>query len=328
MANKKKTSISDIARAMGVSVTTISFILNGKAQEKRISESLTRRVLDYVNKVGYKPSKLIRKSSTAPTKVLAFLGETTRNPFLVEVGEHVESIAAELGYQVLYFNTSNDGDKTDRLLQVCIEKEIDGVMIAPAEGLEEILQKMKAKIPMVLFDRFVPTLDISYVVSDNRRGAYEATRYLLENGHKRVGLVSLYSNQTHIRGRLDGYMDAMDEFRVQSFIRKLNEESSREEVQEQIDEFIADNKLEAVIFATQQLAVQGLYAVKRNGRSLSKGFTFDDQALFEYGEPAICVVKQDSEKLAQELVDTLIKTIGGKLQETRKAEVSCKLLLR
>src|SRR5690606_41514040 len=65
-----------------------------------------------------------------------FRSETSSNPFLVEVGEHVESIAAELGYQVLYFNTSNDGDKTDRLLQVCIEKEIDGVMIAPAEGLE------------------------------------------------------------------------------------------------------------------------------------------------------------------------------------------------
>lgn len=327
MAKKKRISISDIAKALGISITTVSFILNGKAKERRISDALNRRVLDYVKKVGYKPSQLVRKPA-GQTKVLALLLENIANPFFSEVGRHIERIAAESGYQVLYCDTANDANKARQHIQLCIDKEVDGLIVIPPEDFEETIEKMKQRIPMVLFDRFLPTVATSYVVSDHRKGAYDATKHLLEQEKKRIGLVSLYSNQTHIRGQLDGYMDAMDEFRMQSFIRKISSESSAEEMEAQIAEFIVDNKLDAALFATHYLTVSGLSGIKKKDVTMPRIITFDDHILFEHYTPSISVVVQDTEQLAQKLTETLIGEIEGKLKEVYKIVIPCQLNVR
>lgn len=324
MARKKQISISDVAKAQGISITTVSFILNGKAKERRISDALNKRVLDYVKKIGYKPSQLVRKPA-GEAKVLALLLEDIADPFFLEVTKQVERIAGEVGYQVLFFDTGSDLNKTRQHIQLCIDKEVDGVIVIPPEGFEEIAGKMKERIPMVLFDRFLPAIDMHYVVSDNRQGAYEATKYLLEKVGKRIGLVSLYSSQTHIRGRLDGYMDAMDEFRTPSFIRKLSAESPDEEKGEQIVEFIIDNKLDAVLFAAQYLAVSGFCAIRKKGLAMPMFVTFDKHILFEGNNLTDTAVLQHVEQLAQKLVETLIDEIGGKLKEVRQLVIPCKL---
>lgn len=327
MATKKRISISDIAKAMGTSITTVSFILNGKAKERRISDALNKRVLDYVKKVGYKPSQLIRKS-VGRTKVLALLLENITDPLFSEVGKHIEKMGAASGYHVLYYDTSNDINKTRQYIQLCIEKEFDGLIVVPPEDFEETIGKMKPPIPMVLFDRFLPTVETSYVVSDNRQGAYDATKHLLEQENKRVGLVSLYSNQTHIRSRLDGYMDAMDEFRMQPFIRKLSAESPVSEMGEQMIEFIVDNKLDAVLFASYHLAINGLKAIKGQTAVLPRMVAFDDHMLFALHSPAVSVVAQDAERIAAELMRTLTMEIEGKLKEVRSVLVPSTLIVR
>ncbi|NGM64674.1 LacI family DNA-binding transcriptional regulator [Sphingobacterium sp. SGR-19] len=327
MATKKRISISDIAKAMGTSITTVSFILNGKAKERRISDALNKRVLDYVKKIGYKPSQLIRKPA-GRTKVLALLLENITDPLFSEVGRHIEKMGAASGYHVLYFDTSNDANKTMQHIQLCIEKEFDGLILVPPEDFEEAADKTKQHIPMVLFDRFLPTVKTSYVVSDNRRGAYDATKHLLEQENKRVGLVSLYSNQTHIRSRLDGYMDAMDEFRMQPFIRKLSAESPMREMEEQMVEFIGDNKLDAVLFANHHLAINGMKAIDGQVAVLPRIVAFDDHALFTLHSPAVSVVAQNAEQIAEELMRTLTLEIEGKLKEARGVLVPSMLVIR
>lgn len=329
MAMKKRISISDIAKALGTSITTVSFILNGKAKERRISDALTKRVLDYVKKVGYKPSQLVRNAPGGQTKVLALLFEDINHPFFSEVGKHIERIAAESGYHIVHCNTGNDTRKISQLIRLCVDKEIDGVLMTPSEDLEETILKIKKQhIPTVLFDRFIPTVDTHYVISDNRKGAYDASKHLLEMGSKRVGLVSLYSNQTQMRARLDGYMDAMDEFQQQSFIKKLNVGGPDREIGEQIVEFIVDNKLDAVLFANHYLAIGGLKAIKGQPIVLPRMVTFDDHVLFTLHSPAVSVVAQDAEKVAVELMQTLTAEIEGKLKEERKVVVPCTLIVR
>src|SRR5690606_10574068 len=137
-----------------------------------------------------------------------------------------------------------------------------------------------------------------HVISDNRQGAYEATKYLSEIGGRRDGLVSLYSNQTQVRARLDGYMDAMDELEQQSFIRKLNVDGTGDEVGEQIVSFIVDNKLDAILFASHCLAIDGLKAMKGKTNVFPQIATFDDHVLFELHTPAISVVIQDGKAVA------------------------------
>src|SRR5690606_12363768 len=143
MAKKKRTTISDIAKALGISITTVSFILNGKSKERRISAGSTKRVLDYVKKIGYKPSQLVRNTSANQTKMLAVMVDDISNPFFSAIGKSIEKIAAMSGFHVIHFNTENDTKKAQQLIQFCIDKEIDGVMMAPCEDTEEAVLKLK-----------------------------------------------------------------------------------------------------------------------------------------------------------------------------------------
>ncbi|NQD69101.1 LacI family DNA-binding transcriptional regulator [Sphingobacterium shayense] len=326
---KKRVLISDIAKALGISVTTVSFILNDKAKEKRISDALTKRVLDYVKKVGYKPNQLAKSLRTGQTKILGLLVEDIANPFFSNVAKYIERQAYEAGYHIIYCSMDNDELKAKELIQLFMDRQVDGFIITPSEGLESTIQNIKQNnTPLVLFDRFMPNVETNYVVSDNKRGAYDATKHLLEAKNKRVGLISLYSNQTQMRDRLDGYMEAMDEFRTQSFVKKLDLDSPDEESKAQILEFVVDNNLDAVLFATNYLAVDGLKALKENKIPLPKMVAFDEHTLFKLHDPSISVVSQDIERLTKELISTLISEIEGKLKEVRQLTIPCSLIVR
>ena len=329
MGMKKRISISDIAKAMGTSITTVSFILNGKAKERRISESLTRRVLDYVKKVGYKPSQLVRNSRSGQIKIILVLVENIDNPFYLEVLRHVERIASGSGYQVVFAQAGGDHLKTSQFIQLCASKEFDGLLMTAPEDTEGIVSYIrKEHIPTVFFDKIIPDVDIPYVISDNRSGAYDATKHLLETGYKRVGLVSLYSNQMPMRSRLDGYMDAMDQFQQQSFIRKLNLAEAVHEIGDQIIEFIAESKLDAVFFTDYRLAIAGLKALRLHNSPLPAMVAFDDHMAFQLYSPTVTVVLQDAEQVAATLLSTLFLSIDKKLSAVEALKVPCRLIIR
>ncbi|WP_312138594.1 LacI family DNA-binding transcriptional regulator [Sphingobacterium sp.] len=327
---RKRILISDIAKTLGVSVTTVSFILNGKAKEKRISESLTKRVLEYVKKVGYKPNQLAQSLRTGQSKILGLIVEDISNPFFSNIAKYIERIAYENGYHIIYCSMDNDPTKAKELIQLFYDRQVDGYIITPPEGLEDTLSNLnKNNVPLVLFDRYVPQLETHYVVLDNFNGAFEATKHLLDNPkNKKVGFVSLYSNQTQMRDRLEGYMKAIDDYQQQAYIKKVRLDEDEESAVEQLYEFIHDNNLDAVLFATNYLAIDGLKAVKENGIKLPNMVAFDDHTLFKLHDPDISVVTQDTVAIANELIHTLLNEIKGKNKELQKIVIPCELLVR
>jgi len=154
---KKRILISDIAKALGVSVTTVSFILNDKAKEKRISESLTKRVLDYVKKVGYKPNELAKSLRTGKTKIIGLIIEDISNPFFGNIARLIETKVYEQGYRIIYCSTNNDSEKTKELIGMFKDRQVDGFIITPSEGIEDTISNLiQSNVPVVLFDRYLP----------------------------------------------------------------------------------------------------------------------------------------------------------------------------
>ncbi len=327
---RKRILISDIAKNLGVSVTTVSFILNGKAKEKRISEGLTKRVLEYVKKVGYKPNQLAQSLRTGQSKILGLIVEDISNPFFSNVAKYIERIAYDNGYHIIYCSMDNDETKAKELIQLFYDRQVDGYIITPPENLEDTLSNLiKNNVPLVLFDRYIPQLETNYVVLDNFKGAFDATSHLLANpANKRVGFVSLYSNQTQMRDRLDGYMRAIDEYQQQAYIKKVKMDEDQESAIDQLYEFISSNQLDAVLFATNYLAIDGLTAVKKYKIKLPKMVAFDDHTLFKLYEPSISVVTQDTSAIANELIHTLLNEIKGKNKELQKIVIPSELLIR
>lgn len=266
---------------------------------------------------------------TGQTKILGLLVEDIANPFFSNVAKYIEMQAYQAGYHIIYCSMDNDEMKAKELIQLFMDRQVDGFIITPSEGLEATIENIKQNnTPLVLFDRFMPNVETNYVVSDNKRGAYDATKHLLEAKNKRVGLISLYSNQTQMRDRLEGYMEAMDEFRTQSFVKKIDLVGTDEESKAQILEFVVDNNLDAVLFATNYLAVDGLKALKEAKVPLPKMVAFDEHTLFKLHDPSISVISQDIEALTKELIATLIAEIEGKLKEVRQLTIPCSLIIR
>src|SRR5690606_38947830 len=205
---KKRILISDIAKALGISVTTVSFILNDKAKEKRISEALTKRVLDYVKKVGYKPNELAKSLRTGKTKILGLIIEDISNPFFANIARYIETKAYSRGYRIIYCSTENNSEKAIEFIQLFRDRHVDGYLITPPVGIQDtVAELIEQGLPVVLFDRYFPELPTDYVIVQNKQGALEATNHLIEQGFKRIAFVTSTSQQTQMRDRMEGYME-------------------------------------------------------------------------------------------------------------------------
>ncbi|MDR6737761.1 MULTISPECIES: LacI family DNA-binding transcriptional regulator [unclassified Sphingobacterium] len=326
---KKRILISDIAKALGISVTTVSFILNDKAKEKRISEALTKRVLDYVKKVGYKPNELAKSLRTGKTKILGLIIEDISNPFFGNIARLIESKVYEQGYRIIYCSTNNDVEKAKELIQMFYDRQVDGFIITPSDGLEDTVKQLQQNnIPVVLFDRYFPGLETDYVGADNFQGAFDASDHLCQQGYRRIGFVSLYSDQTQMKERSEGYLKAMDNNKQQSFIQKIQMDASDEEAMEALREFICENRLDAVLFSTNYLAISGLKASKKYNFPMPAVIAFDDHTAFKLVEPSITVVSQPIKDIAENLINILLLRLQGKIKATRKMVLPCELKVR
>lgn len=325
---KKKVSISDIAKSLGVSVTTVSFILNGKAKEKRISDALTQRVLEYVNKVGYRPNKSAKSLGAGRSKVFGLLVEDMSISFFAKVADQLEKQAYEFGYHIVHCSTHNDVNRAKELIQLFCDRQIDGFIIAPTDGLSGVVQRLlKDNIPVVLFNEYLNDVETNYVVSENRNGSYLGTRFLLEEkSAARVGLVTISSNQVQMRGRMDGYMQAVDEFGKDVLIKKIARIQDGDETIVQIKDFVQDNRLDGVIFATNCLAISGVKAIKRFDITIDKLVSFDESTVFDIVDPAVSVITQNISEIARQIVNILVAEVNGKNKGLVQVAVPCGLI--
>lgn len=326
---KKKILISDIAKDLGVSVTTVSFILNGKAKEKRISEGLTKRVLDYVQKVGYKPNELAKSLRTGKTKIIGLVIEDISNPFFANIARFIEAKAYSRGYRIIYCSTDNQTDKTVELIQMFRDRHVDGYIITPSEGITETVQALlSSQLPVVLFDRYIPALNTNYVVTDNVKGAYDATAHLAQQGCKRIALVTLYSSQTQMRDRMDGYMRAIDTYKLQPYVKKVNISDNEQTTIRDFQDFLTDQQADAIFFATNYLAIIGLKAIRQHHAMMPAVASYDDHTLFKLFSPTITAVSQPIEAIADELINILLNQLDGKSKELKQVVLPSELVVR
>ncbi|RPD44511.1 LacI family transcriptional regulator [Hymenobacter sediminis] len=308
---KKRTLIHDIASHLEVSIATVSLVLNGKAKQSRISDAVAERVLKYVDEVGYKPNHLAKSLRTGKTHVIGLVVEDISNPFFATVAWLIEKQAFERGYRIIYCSTDNNPVKARELIRMFQERHVDGYIIVPSEGMEEeITDILREQTPTVLFDRYLPDLPTNYVVVDGAQGTYDATCHLLEQGFRRVAFVTTTSGQTQMQARLEGYCRALEEQQVPTLVQQLTVTKDAEAVITSIQAFIqANQEIDAIIFSTNYLSIYGLEAISRLQLRIPDDLavvSYDDHDLFRLYTPAITVIAQPVESIAQNVIDILL----------------------
>lgn len=319
---------------MKVSSATVSYVLNGKAEEKRISKVLEIKIRDYAHELGYRPNMIAKSLRTGKTKTIGMLVEDIADPFFSNTARVVEEIATQLGYKLFYSSTKNDTSIAKGLLRVFRDAQVDGYIIAPPPGIEQdIRELMEEGYPVILFDRYFSTLDTTNVVADNYGGAYKAMLHFLQNGYRSIGLVTIDSEQVQMKDRLHGYYNGIEEHHLEPAVLKVPFELKHKMLAERISSFLDRNpQLDAVLFATNYLAISGLEVLGKKGMQVPHDLAvigFDDNNHFSLFSPSITAVAQPveiiSETMIRQLIDCLEK---GSTLEKKTTTLPVKLVAR
>jgi LacI family transcriptional regulator len=323
---KKKLSIVDIANSLNISKTTVSFILNGRAREKRISEELVDRVLKYVKEVGYKPNSLAKSLRTGKSNIIGLLVEDISNTFFASIARQIEDRAYKNGYKIIYSSTDNDTQKTQELIAMFRDRHVDGYIIVPPKGIEEDISALiRDGLPVVLFDRHLPSVETDYVLVDNLFSTYNATRYLIDKGYKNVAFISIDAEQSQMLDRLDGYKKAMNESKLNINIQELDFFQDKKIVTSQIVDFLNEHKeIDAILFGNNRLATCGLKALRNLDKKVPEDIaliSFDDYEVFELSNPPVTAIAQPIDNIADQVITILLNRLNSTAENNTRKHV-------
>lgn len=322
----KRVSLKDIANMVGASPSTVSFILNGKASQMRISEELKNKVIAVAKKMGYQPNQVAVSLRTGQTKILGLLVEDISNNFFASLAKTIEVEAEQFGYKVVYSSTENNSKKGIELLRMLTQRQVDGYLVTPTPGLEaDIKQLVDHSRPLVLMDRYFPGIEAAYVQVDNAGAVAQGMTHLIEKGYKKIGFITIESELIQMKQREDAYAEAIaNSDQKKKCILRVNYTAPREEIIEQITTFLTKNKPDALFFATNYLGILGLESIRAMKLQIPNDVAiicFDDNDVFRLHLPGITVLQQPVEAIAKTAIQILMQQLGITKPSTKKNQV-------
>ena len=315
----KKVSISDIARKAGVSVSTVSFVMNDKAVKMRISREVIEKVENVAREMGYRPNQLARGLRTGKTKTIGLIVENISNAFFAAMAKTIEDEAKKYDYKVVYCSTDNDETKAKELISMLSQRQVDGYIITPTLQLAEEIRRLQAENkPVVLIDRYFPEHEeIPSVLVDNYAGVVEGMEFLIAKGYRKIGLVTIEVSMAHMADRLRAYYDTLRKHDIplnELLVKQVPYGYVREAALEEIEGFLTGDgrDCDALFFLTNYLGVLGIEATKKLKMRIpqDKAFLcFDDNDIFRLYNPTISVIRQPICEIGQQAMAALIERL-------------------
>jgi LacI family transcriptional regulator len=314
----KKVSIKDIAKIAGVSPSAVSLVLNGKAQKYRIGEALAQKILKIASQTGYSPNQVAVSLRTGSSKMIGLLVEDISNQFYATIASAIEDELKKYGYRIVYCSTKNDPKNASDLMNMLHQRQVDGYIITPAEGMESNLISLKEQHkPFILIDRYFPDLDSSYVLVDDYKGVYDGMNHLTENGYHNIAFVTTDLGQEYMNYREKAYKEFLVQHKIKlrdTHLLKIPYKIEPNLMIERITNFITQSNglIDALFFATNYLCIAGLQSLQQLKKQIPKDMgilCFDDHDIFEIYPPGITAIRQPIKEISQTAVTLLMQRI-------------------
>jgi len=315
MEKNKKVTLKDVADSLGVSKTLVSFVLNGKAKQYKISEEMSLRVMATARDMNYSPNMVARNLRGGKTQLIGLIVTDISNPFFSLISRMIENRANELNYTVVYGSSDENCKTIKKLVNVFLNKGVDGLIIVPCTGSEKIVEELyKKEIPVVLIDRFFPGLEVSFSCLDNIKATEVATQHLIDQGFKNISLVAYKSDMNNDLDRITGYENSMRMAGYSDFInaKKIDISNPKLEVNKALEDLVYNIKTEAVIFSTNMLCVHGLNCLNEMNVKVPDDVAivgFDGNDVFDFFYSPITYIKQPVDQIAERAVNILVDKI-------------------
>jgi len=315
---QKRVSMKDIASKVGVSVTLVSYVLNGQEKEKRVGAEVVKKIWQVAKELNYQPNQIARSLRTKSTMTIGLIVADIANPFFGHMARIIEYEAAEHKYTLIIGSSEEDKNKSESLINTLINRQVDGFIIVPAEGSSEQIQNLiRRNIPLVLIDRYFPEINSSHIVLDNFQATYDATLHLINEGYKRISMVAYKSSLIHMKERIRGYKEAMESQNLNEHIKiaEIRYDYCRQDIEKALNDFVIESKnTHAILFATNALSISGLYTIQKKCLKIPEDIAFigfDGGESFDLFSPPLSFVQQPLEEMAKEAFNVLLNLISG-----------------
>jgi LacI family transcriptional regulator len=331
----KRTTINDLAKALELSPTLISMVLNGKGDENKISKETQRKVLEVAKKLNYTPNQNARALRTGKTHVIGLIVPDISNSFYSKLAHEFEELLEKKGYRLILGSTDEDPDKERRLIKLFIDQNVDGVVAASTltndKAYLEIINAGKA---VVLFDRIFPKSTIHSVSIENATGAAMAVENLIRKGSKNIGYLTLTPQHiSTLADRRTGFTEALKKHKL-----KFNGNQVCEVKFDDVDgafekvfgTWLKKNPgIDAMVVANNNLTFQLMRFLRVNPKLNRLAIvSFDDHIAFELSSPPVTAIVQPVSEIARSTVQLLIEALENKVSKSKKIVLPVSLSLR
>lgn len=311
----QKVNLKSIANDLGLSVGTVSRILNGKAKQYRISQQTVELVSEYALRAKYSPNLIAKSLQSSQTYLVGLMIPDIANPFFAQMAKNIEQVAFRENYSIILVDAADDIEIEKQQIENLLNRRVDGIIAAPiGTEFSHFMEIQRRKIPLIFIDRYDKKEHIPFITSDNYQGGYDATKYLIENGHRRIALIKGDHAMMPIQERRRGYQNALQSQGISIDPQlEIGNELSIENGYRSTLELLSLLHRPSAIFALNNLiglgvlqAFQSLNLTIPDDLSL---IVFDDQPYASYLNPPLTTVKQDTEQIGQLAIAFIIQSL-------------------
>jgi LacI family transcriptional regulator len=335
----KSASIYDVAREAGVSVFTVSAVVNHKSH---VREKLRKRVEKAIRALNYRPNLIARSLANQRTHTIGMIVPDIANPFFPMVVRGAEDAAQRHGYNLLLCNSDDSLDKEETAIELLLAKRVDGILLTKAggdfrPGIRQMIKQVD--VPIVLVMRTYPKLTKDAVITDDYQGAYDAVCHLARSGRRRIGLIGGPRKVSNALARWQGFHDALKAEGLPYEEDLVIEGDYRLESGFRAGHSLFSRRPDGIYVANHLMTIGLLQAAEEMGLRCPEDYglvSFDDYPWLGIFRPRLTTVELPKHQLGSEAAELLIKRIAGdgskpvlrKLQPELRIRESCGFGLR
>ena len=306
-------TIKDVAIEAGVSVMTVSRVVNAK---DNISPETRARVQKAIDKLGYRPNKIARMLVGSRSSLIYIIVPDIANPFFMDIVKGCERAALSCDYNVILGDSDGHSDIELKYIEEALLRKADGIVLIAPRCDVTVIEELSEQINIVIIDRELDCKNVIQLYTDNRTGAEMAVEYLVEMGHEKIALISGPEGVFNSRMRTDGYNAVLKKNNIPPDPElTVKGDFSFESGCEAFRYLNKAGKDYTAIFASNDLMALGFIQTAQGaGKSIPGDISvvgFDDISFSALSFPALTTVNHPLQTMGEKSVAQLIKKITG-----------------
>ncbi|QCX33231.1 LacI family transcriptional regulator [Caloramator sp. E03] len=323
-------TIEEVAKEAGVSVATVSRVLNNKSP---VSINARIKVENAIKKLKYEPNMLGRNLRRSESRMILALLPSISNPFYASIIQGIEDIAVENNYGVLLCETSSKSEREMLYFNLLKQKLADGVISLDPTIDKNNLKEIGIRYPFIQCCEYDEDLNIPYVAIDNKLAAYKAVKHLISIGHKNIALINSDEKFLYARLRKEGYIEALQENNIEVDEKlMINCDLDFESGKKAMKQLLKSNESLTAVFAVADiLAIGAIKAIKEANYRVPDDIAvvgFDNIPMANMIDPALTTIAQPMYQIGCTACKMLIKKINNKDETIENSILGFELIIR